>query len=79
MGFGAPGAAQTPEFDHFRPAQNSCIKNPDVCNKNYNFIFSFWPISGRTWPRDPVKQVGLGKWYTNHPKLTPETNYKAVS
>ncbi len=26
----APGAPQTPEIDHFRPAQNSCIKNPGV-------------------------------------------------
>ncbi len=30
MGFEAPGAPQTPEIDHFRPAQNSCIKNPGV-------------------------------------------------
>ncbi len=30
MGFEAPGAAQTPEIEDFRPAQNSCIKNPGV-------------------------------------------------
>ncbi len=26
----APGAPQTPEIEDFRPAQNSCIKNPGV-------------------------------------------------
>ena len=33
MVFGAPGAPQTPEIDDFRPAQNSCIKNPGVCGE----------------------------------------------
>lgn len=33
MVFGAPGAAQTPNIDHFRPAQTSCIKNPsELCS-----------------------------------------------
>ena len=30
MAFGAPGAAQTPKIDDFRPAQKSCMKNPCV-------------------------------------------------
>jgi hypothetical protein len=30
MGCEAPGAPQTPEITDFRPAQNSCIKNPGV-------------------------------------------------
>jgi hypothetical protein len=30
MGCEAPGAPQTSEIDHFRPTQNSCIKNPGV-------------------------------------------------
>ncbi len=30
MVFWAPGAAQAPKIDDFRPAQNSCIKNPSV-------------------------------------------------
>ena len=30
MGLEAPGAPQTPEIEDFRPAQNSCIKNPGV-------------------------------------------------
>jgi hypothetical protein len=42
------------------------------------FIFGFWTISGRTWPRDPFKRVGLEKWCRNHPKLTQESNSKAV-
>ena len=29
-GFGTAGAPQTPEIEDFRPAQNSCIKNPGV-------------------------------------------------
>ncbi len=32
-----------------------------VGNNNYNFNCVFWPVSGRTWPRDPFKRVGLGK------------------
>ncbi len=50
-----------------------------IDNTNYNFYLGFRPITGRTWPRDPFKQVGLGKWYTNHPKLAPETDFNAVS
>jgi hypothetical protein len=30
MIFGSPGAPKTPEIDNFRPAPNSCIKNPGV-------------------------------------------------
>ncbi len=37
----APGAAQTPKIDDFRPAQNSCIKNPGVNNDNSNFYLVF--------------------------------------
>jgi hypothetical protein len=33
MGFEAPGAPQTQEIEDFRPAQNSCIKNPDLVTR----------------------------------------------
>ena len=32
-----------------------------IGNRNYNFNFVFWPVSGRTWPRDPFNRVGLEK------------------
>ncbi len=50
-----------------------------IGNQNYNFNFGFWPVSGRTWPRDPFNRVGLEKWYINHPTLAPGTNSKAAS
>ena len=50
-----------------------------IGNRNYNFNFVFWPVSGRTWPRDPFNQVGLEKWCRNQPKLALETNSRAVS
>ncbi len=50
-----------------------------IGNTNYNFNFGFWPVSGRTWSRDPFNRVGLEKWCRNHPQLAPETNSKAVS
>ena len=40
-----------------------------IGHQNYNFSFGFWPVSGRTWPRDPLKRVGLEKRCINHPKL----------
>ncbi len=42
MVFGAPGAAQTPKINDFRPAQNSCIKNPK-CTP----YWPYWRPSGR--------------------------------
>ncbi len=50
-----------------------------INDTNYNFDFGFWPVSGRTWPRDPFKLVGLEEWCRNHPQLAPETSSKAVS
>ncbi len=50
-----------------------------IGNNKYNLNFVFWPVSGRTWPRDPLKRVGLEKWCRNHPQLTPETICKPVS
>jgi hypothetical protein len=44
-----------------------------------NCDFGFWPVSGRTWPRDPFHRVGLEKWCINHPTLAQRTNSKAVS
>ena len=31
-----------------------------------DFDFGFWPVSGRTWPRDPFQRVGLEKWCRTH-------------
>ena len=50
-----------------------------IGNKNYNFSFGVWPVSGRTWPRDPFNRVGLEKSCRTHSELAPETNSKAVS
>ncbi len=41
-----------------------------IGHKNYNLYVGFWPVSGRTWPRDPFQRVGLEKWCRNHPQLT---------
>ncbi len=50
-----------------------------IGNKRYNFYLGFWPVSGRTWPRDPFKRAGLEKWCRTHPKLAQEINYKTIS
>ena len=34
-----------------------------------DFDFGFWPVSGRTWPRDPFQRVGLEKWCRTNPKI----------
>ena len=51
MVLGAPGAAQTPEIDDFRPAQNSCIKNPGVCTHSLlpKLCFCFCCCSVPLW------------------------------
>ncbi len=47
----APGAAQTPKIDDFRPAQKSCIKNLSV---------EWRPIDGQTYRRaNPAKPCNL--------------------
>ncbi len=50
-------------------------------NKQYNLSFGlFRPLSGQTWPRDPLQRVWLEKWCCRaHLKLAPETNSKAMS
>ncbi len=50
-----------------------------IGNQNYNCYSVFWPVSGRTWPRDPLQRIGLDKLCRKHPELAPETNYKTVS
>jgi hypothetical protein len=37
------------------------------------------PVSGGTWPRDPLQRVRLEIWCRTHTKLAPETKSKAVS
>ncbi len=32
-----------------------------IGNRNPNFYLGFWPVSGRTWPRDPFQRGGLEK------------------
>ena len=60
MVFGAPGAPQTPEIDDFRPAQNSCIKNPGVKpgNKNYIEVSDVSTISGGSGAAFPSRFGG---------------------
>ena len=48
-----------------------------IGNNNYNFSFGLWPVSDRTWSRDPFKRVGLEKLCRTHPKLAPGTNSEA--
>ncbi len=43
------------------------------------FFASFDPVSDRTWPRDPFQRVGLERRCGTHPKLAPDTKYKAGS
>ena len=43
------------------------------------FILGFWPIYGRTWPRDPPRSTGPAPHINLHKKSAPETNSKAIS
>ncbi len=69
MGSWAPGAAQTPKLDDFRPAQKSCIKNPIVTktlaiigvslNNNIFDVKKDWLVLWGGWlARSPVPQTG---------------------
>ncbi len=49
-------------------------------NKKHDLSFGlFRSFSGRAWPRDPLQRVRLEKCNRTHPKLAPESNYKAMS
>ncbi len=42
-------------------------------------LVGFVPLSGQTWPQDPLKRVRLETWCRTHPKSTPETNIRPFS
>ena len=44
-------------------------------NGEYNCLFGFWPVSGRTWPRDPFPRVGFAKMVQNAPKIRPGAQF----
>ncbi len=87
IGFGDVGTDGRPHAEansevaaqNIRPRYNeaSSYLSFRIGNEICNFSFVFWPVSGRTWPRDPFHRVGLEKWCRTHPQLTPETNLNA--
>ena len=52
-----------------RYVEHNFLPSFRIGNKNYNFYFGFWPVSGRLGARDPLQRVGLVS--DKIPKLSP--------